>query len=420
VINDEEIDPPVETSHSVFFIHACEVFIAATTNLYPTLMEVTNMNTLRSLHSHGQSIWLDAIGRELLDSRELRRLIEEDGISGVTSNPAIFEKSIAGGRHYALDIERSRDVPAAAVYEHLALEDIRRAADELLPVYEATRGHDGYASLEVDPHLAHDTELTLLDARRLWRALGQPNVMIKVPATPAGIAAIETLIAEGINVNVTLLFSVETYRQVAEAWLRGLERRLEAGDDLSRVSSVASFFVSRIDTAVDREIDRLLASGVPHLHAYEIPSLRGELAIANARLAYLAYTEIVAQPRWKRLANLGAQPQRLLWASTGVKDPDARDVRYIEELIGPDTVNTVPPATLDAFRDHGEPRDSLLEDYDGVLDVLSEATRLGIDLATITENLLTDGLRQFRDAHDRLIDAISQAQMSQERSQQHA
>lgn len=377
------------------------------------------MNPLRKIHSRGQSVWLDTIGRELLDSLELRRLIDEDGITGVTSNPSIFEKSISGP-YYAADIARSSDVPATAVYEHLALEDIRRAADELAPVYEATQGRDGYASLEVDPHLAHDTERTLLDARRLWAALDQPNVMIKVPATPAGILAIETLIAEGINVNVTLLFSVETYQQVAEAWLRGLERRLAAGGDLSRVASVASFFVSRIDTAVDREIDRLRASGVPHFDACAMPSLRGELAIANARRAYLAYMEIVAQPRWRRLASLGAQPQRLLWASTGVKDPDARDVRYIEALIGPDTVNTVPPATLDAFRDHGEPRDSLLEDFDCVLDALSEAARLGINLAAITDNLLTDGLRQFRDAHDRLIDAISQVQLSQHRSEQHA
>ncbi|MDP1925271.1 MAG: transaldolase [Thiobacillus sp.] len=378
------------------------------------------MNPLRKLHSRGQSVWLDTIGRELLDSLELRRLIDEDGITGVTSNPAIFEKSISGSQYYAADITRSSDVPATAVYEHLALEDIRRAADELAPVYEATQGRDGYASLEVDPHLAHDTERTLLDARRLWAALNQPNAMIKVPATPAGIAAIETLIAEGINVNVTLLFSVEVYRQVVEAWLRGLERRIAAGDDLSRVASVASFFVSRIDTAVDREIDRLLASGVPHLDACAMPSLRGELAIANARLAYLAYMEIVAQPRWRRLASLGAQPQRLLWASTGVKDPAARDVHYIEELIGPDTVNTVPPATLDAFRDHGEPRDSLLEDFDCVLDTLSEATRLGIDLTAITDALLVDGLRQFRDAHDRLIDAISQVQLTRNRTEQHA
>lgn len=378
------------------------------------------MNPLRKLHSHGQSVWLDTIGRDLLDSLELRRLIDEDGITGVTSNPSIFEKSISGSQYYAADIARSSDIPATAVYEHLALEDIRRAADEFAPVYEATQGRDGYASLEVNPHLAHDTERTLLDARRLWATLGQPNVMIKVPATPAGIVAFETLIAEGINVNVTLLFSVETYRQVAEAWLRGLERRLAAGGDLSRVASIASFFVSRIDIAVDREIDRLLASGVPHLDACAMPSLRGELAIANARLAYLAYMEIVAQPRWRRLASLGAQPQRLLWASTGVKDPAARDVRYIEELIGPDTVNTVPPATLDAFRDHGEPRDSLLEDFDCVLDALSEAARLGINLAAITDSLLTDGLRQFRDAHDRLIDAISQVQLTKRRTQQHA
>lgn len=378
------------------------------------------MNPLRMLHGHGQSVWLDNIGRELLDGLELRRLIDKDGVSGVTSNPAISEKRISGGLFYAADIERSSDVPAAAVAEHLALEDIRRAADELAPVYAATQGRDGYASLEVNPHLAHDTEHTLRDARRLWAALDQPNVMIQIPATPAGIAAIETLIAEGINVNVTLLFSVEAYRQVADAWLRGLERRLAAGGDLSRIASVASFFVSRIDTAVDREIDRQLASGVPHRDARALSGLRGELAIANARRTYLTYMEIVTHPRWRRLASLGAQPQRLLWASTGVKDPAYRDVRYIEELIGSETVNTVPPATLDAFRDHGVPRDSLLEDLDGALDRLSEAARLGIDLAAITDSLLADGLRQFRDAHDRLIDAIARTQQTHHRAAQHA
>ncbi|TXH73982.1 transaldolase [Thiobacillus sp.] len=367
------------------------------------------MNPLRSLHGYGQSVWLDYIGRELLDSLELRRLIEEDGIVGVTSNPAIFEKSISGGQYYAVDIAKSADMPAALVYEHLALEDIRRAATELYPVYTATQGRDGYASLEVSPHLAHDSELTIEEARRLWAALGQPNTMIKVPATPAGIVAIETLIADGINVNVTLLFGVGAYRQVADAWLRGLERRAAAGGELSQVASVASFFISRIDTAVDTAIDRRLASGVSNRDARALSTLRGTLAIANARQAYLHYLEIVTQPRWRKLANQGAQPQRLLWASTGVKDPAYRDVRYIEELIGSDTVNTVPPATLDAFRDHGVPRDSLLEDIDGALERLSHADRLGIDLATITDVLLADGLRQFRDAHDRLIDAIVQA-----------
>lgn len=378
------------------------------------------MNSLRKLHGHGQSLWLDYIGRELLDSLELRRLIVEDGIAGVTSNPAIFEKSISGGQFYAADIVKSHDIPATAVYEHLALEDIRRAAAELHPVYEATQGRDGYASLEVSPHLAHDTERTLQEARRLWAALDQPNAMIKVPATPAGMAAVETLVAEGINVNITLLFAVEAYRRVADAWLRGLERRLAAGGELSQIASVASFFISRIDTAADAEIDRRLAAGVPHHEARALSALRGSLAIANARLAYMHYMEIITQPRWCRLASLGAQPQRLLWASTGVKDPAYRDVRYIEELIGPETVNTVPPATLDAFRDHGVPRDSLLEDLDGALDRLSEATRLGIDLAAITDTLLAEGLRQFRDAHDRLLDAINRTRQTPHRAAQHA
>lgn len=378
------------------------------------------MNPLRKLHGYGQSVWLDYIGRELLDSLELRRLIEDDGVVGVTSNPAIFEKSISGGQFYTADIARSHDIPAMAVYEHLALEDIRRAASELHPVYEATHGRDGYASLEVSPHLAHDAGRTVQEARRLWAALDQPNAMIKVPATPAGIAAFETLVAEGINVNVTLLFAVETYRRVTDAWLRGLERRLAAGGDLSQVASVASFFISRIDTAADAEIDRRLAAGLPHRDARALSALRGSLAIANARQAYLYYMETVTQPRWRHLASAGAQTQRLLWASTGVKDPAYRDVRYMEELIGSETVNTVPPATLDAFRDHGVPRDSLLEDIDGALDRLSEAARLGIDLTTITDTLLADGLRQFRDAHDRLIDAIELTQQAHYRAPQHA
>lgn len=376
------------------------------------------MNPLRKLHGHGQSVWLDYIGRELLDSQELRRLIEEDGITGVTSNPAIFEKSISGGQLYAADIVQSHDIPATAVYEHLALEDIRRAAAELRPVHAATHGRDGYASLEVSPHLAHDSERTLHEARRLWAALDQPNAMIKVPATAAGMDAIETLIAEGINVNVTLLFAVDAYHRVTEAWLRGLERRLEAGGELSQVASVASFFISRIDTAADAQIDRRLAAGVPPRDARALSALRGSLAIANARRAYLHYMETVTQPRWRRLASHGAQPQRLLWASTGVKDPAYRDVRYIEELIGSETVNTVPPATLDAFRDHGVPRDSLLEDLDDALDRLSEATRLGIDLRAITDTLLAEGLRQFSDAHDRLIDAIDLTQQTGHRALQ--
>lgn len=378
------------------------------------------MNPLRKLRGHGQSVWLDHIGRELLDSLELRRLIEKDGVSGVTSNPAIFEKSISGGQLYSADIVQLHDVPAAAVYEHLALEDIRRAAAELQPVYAATRGRDGYASIEVSPHLAHDTERTLHEARRLWTALAQPNAMIKVPATPAGMAAIETLIAEGINVNVTLLFAVDAYRRVTGAWLRGLERRLAAGGELSPVASVASFFISRIDAATDAEIGRRLATGVPPCEARALSALRGTLAIANACQAYLHYMETVTQPRWRRLANVGAQPQRLLWASTGVKDPACRDVRYIEELIGPETVNTVPPDTLDAFREHGVARDSLLENLDDARDRLSEATRLGVDLDAITDSLLADGLRRFRESHDRLIDVIELTRQAHPLSRQHA
>jgi transaldolase/glucose-6-phosphate isomerase len=364
------------------------------------------MNPLRKIHGYGQSIWLDYISRELLDGLGLHKLIAEDGITGVTSNPAIFEKSIRNGETYAADIVQSSDVAANVMAEHLVLEDIRRAASELYPVYEATLGQDGFASLEVSPHLAHDAQSTLIEARRFWAELDQSNAMIKVPATPAGIAAIETLIAEGINVNVTLLFSVEVYRQVAEAWLRGLERRHLAGGDLSRVASVASFFVSRIDSVVDAQIDQRLASGASPGEAHALQALRGQVAIANARQAYMHYLKIVTSPRWRNLASMGAQPQRLLWASTGVKDPAYRDVRYVEELIAPETVNTVPPATLDAFREHGVPRASLLEDLDGALDTLHLAGELGINLGAITAALLDDGLRLFTEAFERLLEAI--------------
>ncbi len=373
------------------------------------------MNPIRKVRGYGQSIWLDYISRELLDSLGLQKLIAEDGISGVTSNPAIFEKSIREGQAYAPDIVESIDVPANALAEHLALEDIRRAADELYPVYMAHLGQDGFASLEVSPHLADDTQATLIEARRFWNALDQPNAMIKVPGTSAGIEAFETLVAEGINVNVTLLFSVDVYRQVTEAWLRGLERRQLAGGNLSRVASVASFFISRIDSAVDRQIDRRLASGASPSEARILERLRGQVAIANARQAYRHYLQIVTSPRWRNLATLGAQPQRLLWASTGVKDPAWRDVRYVEALIGPETVNTVPPATLDAFRDHGVPRPSLLEDLDGATDTLAQASEIGIDLDAITACLLTDGLRLFTEAFERLLAAIKETRLASRR-----
>ena len=370
-------------------------------------------NPVRALAGFGQSVWLDYIRRRMLTGGELERLIREDGISGVTSNPAIFRKAIAGSHDYDdlfAALAGDTALSAVEIYERIALDDIRQAADLLRPVFDQTGGRDGYVSLEVSPRLANDTEGTCREARRLWAALDRPNVMIKVPATEAGLPAIETLLAEGINVNVTLLFSVAMYERVVEAYLRALERRLSEGGAAGGVASVASFFVSRIDTAVDKHIEsRLAEPGLPPEDRAELEGLRGRVAIANARAAYARFRELFAGPRWEALAARGARVQRLLWASTSVKNPAYRDVRYVEELIGPDTVNTVPPATLDAFRDHGRPRAALLEDADAGQEVLATADRLRIPLEAITAQLLEAGVRKFIDAFDGLLEVVETA-----------
>src|SRR4051794_14212440 len=315
-------------------------------------------NPLRALEVFGQSVWLDYIRRSLITSGELRRLIEDDGLRGVTSNPTIFEKAIAGSADYQelLEAPESRGLDARSLYERLAVRDIQDVADALRPVYQETDRRDGYVSLEVSPRLAHDTAGTLEEARRLWRTVGRDNLMIKVPATPQGIDAVEALIAEGINVNATLLFALDAYQRIAEAYLAGLERFVAGGGDPGRVAGVASFFISRIDTAVEAVIDERLAATTAAGEQALLHSLSGKVAIANAKLAYQRHREIFAGPRWQALAGRGARSQRLLWASTGTKNPRYADVIYVEELIGPDTVNTMPPATLDAFRDHGRPR----------------------------------------------------------------
>ncbi|MEA2080256.1 MAG: bifunctional transaldolase/phosoglucose isomerase, partial [Pseudomonadota bacterium] len=367
------------------------------------------MNLLKKLEAFGQSIWFDYIRRNLLTGGELDRLIDEDGVAGITSNPAIFEKAIAGSNDYAAtlkELSRRDGLTTRDAYEFLALADIRDAADHLHPVFEASTRRDGYVSLEVSPRLANDTDGTLQEARRLWQAVDRPNLMIKVPATPAGLPAIETLLTEGINVNVTLLFSIVVYEQVAETFIRALERRLEAGVDPGAVASVASFFISRIDSAVDSVVDERLANGADGGERTGLESLQGEVAIACAKLAYQRFKQLFGDDRWQALADHGARPQRLLWASTGVKNPQYRDVRYIEELIGPDTVNTVPPATLDAFRDHGEPRSSLEQDVAAAGQALETAAALGIPLDAITEQLLDDGVRKFVAAFDKLLAAV--------------
>ena len=362
-----------------------------------------------ALRQHGQSIWLDFIRRSLVAGGELGRLVDEDGLGGVTSNPAIFQKAIDGSDDYraAIDEISAEDpgLPAKEVFERLAVKDIQDAADVLRPVYDEAAAHDGFVSLEVAPDLASDTERTLAEARRLWTALGRPNVMIKVPATPDGIPAIRTLVSEGINVNVTLLFSRAAYETVAHAYIEGLEARAAAGGDLGPVASVASFFVSRIDTAVDALLEEKLetASGPD---AARLEALLGKVAIANAKLAYQIYKRIFAGPRWDALAAKGAQVQRVLWASTGTKNPRYSDVLYVEELIGPETVNTVPPETLAALRDHGRVRPSLEEDVEAARETLEALGRAGISLDRVTDELLTDGLKKFAEPFTKLLAAV--------------
>ncbi len=361
-----------------------------------------------ALHQYGQSVWLDYIRRSLIAQGELKRLVDEDGLAGVTSNPAIFEKAIDGSNDYAAAIEElSRDphLEPKEVFEALAIQDIQDAADVLRGVYDRSSARDGYVSLEVAPDLANDEKGTLEEARRLWKAVARPNVMIKVPATDSGLPAIQKLISEGINVNVTLLFAREAYERVAEAYLKGLEERLAAGKALGHVGSVASFFVSRIDSAVDALLTERLEKGAGSERA-RLEGLLGKVAVANAKLAYQSYKRIFHGPRWEALAAKGAQTQRVLWASTGTKNPHYSDVLYVEELIGSDTVNTMPPETLAAFRDHGRPRASLEEDPAAAQATLETLEKSGISLAKVTDDLLQDGLKKFVEPFTKLLKAV--------------
>ena len=369
-------------------------------------------NPLRELETYGQSVWLDYIRRSLLTSRELEQLVDNDGLKGVTSNPAIFEKAIAGSSDYTDLLESlasQSELDAKGRYERLAIRDIQDTADLLRPVYQATKRRDGYVSLEVSPYLARDTEGTLGEARRLWEAVGRENVMIKVPATPEGIPAFRQLISEGINVNVTLLFSQALYEQVAQAYIDGLEEFTRRALDVGKVASVASFFISRIDSAVDAlATARLNAVRDPAEQAL-LRSILGKIAIANAKLTYQRYLSIFRQDRWQDLAKRGAQTQRVLWASTGTKNPNYSDVIYVEELIGPDTVNTMPPATVSAFRDHGKPRPSLTEDLEAAQDYMDTLEKVGISMNDVTGKLLDEGLQLFSDAFDKLLTAVEKS-----------
>jgi transaldolase/glucose-6-phosphate isomerase len=365
-------------------------------------------NPLRALQVLGQSVWLDNIRRSLITSGELRRLIDEDGVRGLTSNPAIFEKAIAGSSEYRdlLEAPGAASIDPMSLYETLAIRDIQDAADLFKPLYLATARRDGYVSLEVSPLLASDTSATLAEARRLWRAVDRENLMIKIPGTPAGIPAVRQLIAEGINVNVTLLFAQQAYEGAADAYIAGLEALVARGGDPSTVASVASFFVSRIDTAMDAALDTRLSRTADAGERRVLQSLSGTVAIANAKLAYERYQRLFSGERWQALAARGAQTQRLLWASTGTKNPKFRDVVYIEELIGPDTVNTMPPATLEAFRDHGRPRQSLTEDVEGARDTMQRLAKAGLSLNATTDALLADGVELFADAFRGLLNAV--------------
>jgi len=365
-------------------------------------------NPLKRLVASGQAIWLDYLHQDILQNGELKRLIEEDGLSGLTSNPSIFEKAIGGGEAYDARIARliaDGRTDANAIYEALAIGDIQEACDQFRPTWDRLGGRDGYASLEVSPRLANDTEATVAEARRLWKAVGRPNLMIKVPGTRAGVPAIRRLIGEGININVTLLFGLQAYLDVAEAHIAGLEDLKASGGDVGRVHGVASFFVSRIDTAIDKKIDAQLTTAEAAT-AGRLKALRGKVAIANAKVAYRRYLGLIAGQRWKALAAAGAASQRVLFASTGTKDPSYSDVLYVETLIGPDTINTMPPKTLDAFRDHGRVAQTLIEDPMGSEAVLSEADALGLDLLGVTDRLVEDGVRLFAEAFDALLAAV--------------
>src|SRR6516165_1764692 len=366
-------------------------------------------NPLRTLQEYGQSVWLDFVSRDLLKSGGLAKLVEEDGLRGVTSNPSIFEKAIGHGDDYDAQIaalQASGDLDPGALFERLAVTDIQNGADALRPVYHQTQGRDGYISIEVSPYLAMDTGGTIEEARRLWHEVGRENLMVKIPATKPGLPAIRAMIAEGININITLLFSQQVYAEVAEAYISGLEAFAKQGGDPHRVASVASFFVSRIDTLVDDELDKRIAATTDQAARARLQALKGKVAIANAKLAYQLYQKLFSDERWQRLAQKGAQTQRLLWASTGTKSKAYSDVLYVEELIGADTVNTMPPPTMDAFRDHGKARASIEEDVAGAQSVMDELPKVGISINEVTSKLVADAVRLFADAADQLYASV--------------
>src|ERR1700757_1563801 len=368
-------------------------------------------NPLKDLLSYGQSMWLDYIRRDLFTTGKLKTLIDDDGLRGMTSNPAIFEKAIADSSLYD-DILRSlasQNISATAKFEQIAIRDIRDAADALRGVYEGSNYRDGYVSLEVSPYLANQTQETIDEARRLWKTVQRENVMIKIPGTAAGLPAIRQAISEGININVTLLFAQEVYEKVADAYVAGVEELAARGGNLKKMAGVASFFISRIDTLIDSMLNEKLKNATDANQHALLKSLLGKVAIANGKLTYQKYQQIFSGARWQKLAGKGAQTQRVLWASTSTKNPNYRDVIYVEDLIGPDTVNTMPPATIDAFRDHGRVRQTLTEDIPGAQKTMDDLAKAGISMKEVTDKLTVDGVKLFSDAFDKLLAAVEKS-----------
>jgi len=367
-------------------------------------------NPLTQLREHGQSPWLDSIRRGLIQAGELQAMHVGDGLGGVTSNPAIFEKAIGGSNDYQEALQAlvgQGFTDAEGLYEQLAIQDVRDAADLFAPLYEESQGRDGFVSLEVSPRLARDTGGTIAEARRLWSAVDRPNAMIKVPATPEGIPAVEALTSEGININVTLLFDRGMYQQAAEAFIRGLEHRVTAGKPVDHIASVASFFLSRIDAALDKAARAPVEKGDER--GRRALEQVGHLGVANAKMAYQDHRAAFASERWRRLVERGAKSQWLLWASTGTKDPNLSDVHYIESLIGPGTVTTIPPGTYEAFRERGRVACTLDKDLDEAARVLESVEQAGVDLQRLSDELLEDGVKKFQDAYDRLLEAVEEA-----------
>ncbi len=370
-------------------------------------------NHLLEIKQYGQSIWMDNLNRDLIQSGELKDMVENQGICGITSNPAIFEKAIAGNAIYDADIEAGirAGLPTYKIYESLIFEDIRNACDILRPVYESSEGLDGYVSIEVPPTISHDTEATLKEARRYYQEIGRENVMIKIPGTNEGLPAVEQVISEGINVNVTLLFSVNSYEETAWAYIRGLEARVQEGKDISKISSVASFFLSRIDSNIDHRIDEKLKKGVdePGVEA-KLTAVKGKIAIANAKVAYQKYKEIIQTDRWKALSAKGANVQRLLWASTSTKDPSYSDVMYVDELVGPDTVNTMPPNTIEACADHCDVQNRVetgVEEAYNLIESLKDPD-ININLDEVMDELLVEGIDKFIKPFESLMASLEE------------